>query len=193
MITEPGSPLDRLLTASLLVAPPVYLLADVLYAARGWSDPSAAVVHVLGAIAYAFVLLRVVTWTRGWFAVALLVVGVAGVAGNVAYGFDTVHVSLGHTALVDEAGAANLIKPLGLCFPITLLLCALPLRRAARPQAVLLGLAAPAWPVAHIANVAWLAVAVNVALVVALGTLPRTALVSPAASNRGRAVPAAAR
>lgn len=167
MNSVPGSPVDRLLTASLLVAPLVYLLADVLYALRGWDDPTAGVVHVLGAIAYALVLLRVLTWTDGAPAAALLVVGVIGVAGNVAYGFNTIHVSLGDTDLVDASGAATLIKPLGLFFPLMLLLAALIVRRTrGNGTAALLGLASLAWPVAHIADVGWLAVLVNVALVV---------------------------
>jgi hypothetical protein len=174
MRSLPGSPIDRLLTASLLVAPVIYLLADLLYAARGWDDPAAAVVHVLGAIGYTLVLLRVVTWGDGVLAAVLLAVGVAGAAGNVAYGFNTIHVSLGDTDLVDAAGAAVLIKPLGLCFPLTLLLAAVVLRRL-QPVWVIavLAVASVAWPVAHIANVAWLAIVVTAALVVACGQLAR--------------------
>src|SRR4051794_17944767 len=124
MKTEPGSAVDRLLTLSLIAAPVIYLIADSLYAARGWADPTAAVFHVLGAIAYTFLLLRVVTWSDGILAAVLLFIGAIGVAGNVAYGFNTIHVSLGDTDLVDATGAANLIKPLGLCFPLMLLLTA---------------------------------------------------------------------
>lgn len=171
MTVIPGSLVDRLLTASLVAAPLVYLLADVLYALRGWDDPTAGVVHVLGAIAYTLVLLRVVTWTQGAEAAALLVVGVIGCAGNVAYGFNTIHVSLGDTDLVDASGAAVLIKPLGLFFPLMLLLAAAVVRHVRGPgTAALLALAALAWPVAHIANIGWMAVLVNLALVVALGS-----------------------
>jgi hypothetical protein len=172
MNSVPGSPVDRLLTGSLVVAPLVYLLADVLYAVRGWDDPTAAVVHVLGAIAYTFVLLRVLTWTSGGFAAALLVVGALGTAGNVAYGFNTIHVSLGDTDLVDASGAATLIKPLGLCFPLLLLLAAVAVRRVGGTWvSAVLAVAAVAWPVAHIANVGWLAVLVNLALTAGFGTL----------------------
>ena len=164
--STPGSPVDRLLTASLLVAPLVYLLADTLYALRGWDDPAAAVVHVLGAVAYTLLLLRVLTWTGGVLAAVLLVVGALGVAGNVAYGFNTIHVSLGDTDLVDASGAAVLIKPLGLLFPLLLLLAAVVVRQVRGDgAAALVAFGALAWPVAHIANVGWLAVLVNVALV----------------------------
>lgn len=163
-----STPLDRVLTGSLLVAPAVYLLADLLYATRGWDDPTAAVVHVLGAVGYALVAIRLALLGEGVLAAVLLVVGVLGAAGNVAYGFNTIHVSLGGTDLVDAAGAATLIKPLGLFFPLTLLLGAMVLRGRAPGWAVaLLGVSAVAWPVVHIANMGWPAVAVNAALVAA--------------------------
>jgi hypothetical protein len=182
MKTEPGSAVDRLLTLSLIAAPVIYLIADSLYAARGWDDPTAAVFHVLGAIAYTFVLLRVVTWSDGILAAVLLFIGALGVAGNVAYGFNTIHVSLGDTDLVDATGAANLIKPLGLCFPLMLLLAAVVIRRTQKVWiSAVLAVAAIAWPVAHIANIAWLAVLVNAALVVVFGAL--TVVVPRAAAD----------
>jgi hypothetical protein len=166
MTTQSGTPVDRVLTASLIVGPVLYLIADSLYTARGWADPAAAIFHVLASIAYTFVMLWVVRHSTGYLAAVLLVVGAVGVAGSVAYGFNTIHVSLGDTDLVDASGAANLIKPLGLCFPLLLLLCAVALRRLAAPWVVAsIAVAAVAWPVAHIANIKWLAVAVNIALV----------------------------
>ncbi|WP_433303829.1 hypothetical protein ACQP2F_13130 [Actinoplanes sp. CA-030573] len=163
-----STPLERLLTASLVVAPAVYLVADLLYAGRGWDDPSAAVVHVLGAVGYTVVMVRLVTLGTGTLAAVLLTVGALGAAGNVAYGFNTIHVSLGDTDLVDASGAATLIKPLGLCFPLMLLLGAAVLRRIAPTWAVaLLAVSALSWPVAHIANIGWLAVLVNAGLVAA--------------------------
>jgi hypothetical protein len=172
--TTSGSLEQRLLSASLLVAPVIYLAADTTYAARGWDDPTAGVLHVLGAIAYAFVVLEVAVWLRRDSAlrIAVVAVGLVGMAGNVAYGFDTIHMSLGDTALVDQTGAANLIKPLGLFFPLGLaLIAAALLRLGARWQGVLVLVAAVAWPVAHIGNIAPLAVAVNVALVLGLASL----------------------
>jgi hypothetical protein len=176
MKTLPGSPIDRLLTASLIVSPLVLLIADVLYALRGWSDPTAAVVHVLGGIAYTFVLLRLTTWGNGALAATLLVVGAVGVAGAVAYGFNTIHVSLGDTDLVDASGAATLIKPVGLCFPAMLVLGAVAVRRVAPMWTiVVLAAAGIVFPVAHIANIAWLAVTDNVALVVVFTAMAVTA------------------
>ena len=93
-------------------------------------------------------------------------------SGAVAYGFDTIHMSLGEPSLVDQSGAANLIKPLGLFFPLALALVAIALIRLdARWQGWVVLLAALAWPVGHIANIAPLCVVVNVALVLGLGTL----------------------
>lgn len=178
MTTVPGSPIDRVLTLSLLVGPLGYLVADLLYALLGWADPAAGVLHVLFATVYGLVVLRVVTLTGdrpGW-SLAVLLAGVVGTVGNAAYGFDTLHVALGHPALVDGAGAANLIKPYGLVFPLALLLAGVALAlvgRASRAVGASLVVAALVWPVAHIANIGWLAVAVNVVLVGAFGVLWR--------------------
>jgi hypothetical protein len=168
------TPTDRVLNASLIVAPVVYLAADSTYAARGWDDATAGVLHVLGAIAYGFVVLQVAQRLApaSLLKAALLLTGLIGLAGNVAYGFDTIHMSLGDTQLVDQPGAANLIKPLGLFFPLSIALVAWALARLGhRWQGVLVLVVALAWPVAHIGNIAALAVAVNVALVIALGSL----------------------
>jgi hypothetical protein len=74
--------------------------------------------------------------------------------------------------LVDQSGAANLIKPLGLFFPISIALVAWALAQVGRRwQGAVVLVAALVWPVAHIGNIAALAVAVNVALVIGLGSL----------------------
>jgi hypothetical protein len=168
------TPLDRILTAALVVAPLLSLIADSTYATRGWDDATAGVVHVLGAIAYGFVVLRVAAWLppSSRLAAAVVVAGLIGMAGNVAYGFEAIHHSFGDVELVDRGGAATVIKPLGLCFPLALALMALALRQAQRRVAALLiVVAALGWPVAHIANIGPLAVAVNVLLVVGFGSL----------------------
>ncbi|GAB3591257.1 hypothetical protein GCM10027446_08580 [Angustibacter peucedani] len=175
--TADGTPTSALLTASLVVAPLLYLAADSTYAARGWDDATAGVLHVLGAIAYGFVVLRVAEWLprASRLRAAVVLTGLVGMAGNVAYGFDTIHLSLGDTALVDQPGAANLIKPLGLFFPLSFALVAWALARLGRRwQAALVLVAIVFWPVAHIGNIAAVAVPVNVVLVVAFGSLART-------------------
>jgi hypothetical protein len=163
------TPTDLLLTGSLVVAPLLYLLVDSMYAARGWDDGDAGGLHVIGALAYAFVLVRLASWSRGWLSAATLLCGVVGAAGNVAYGFNTIHVSLGAVDLVDTSGPGAIIKPLGLFWPLALLLGAVVLGRLGRRwSAVLVGVAALAWPLAHIGNIGWLAVTVNALLVVGL-------------------------
>jgi hypothetical protein len=170
----PTNPTERFLTASLLFAPLLYLAADATYAATSWDNATAGFLHVLGATAYGFVVWRIVTWLprESILGLSIVISGMIGLAGNVAYGFDTIHTSLGDTALVDQTGAANLIKPYGLFFPLSLALMAWGLTRLGhRWQAGLVLVAAVAWPVAHIGNIAWLAVAVNIALVVGFGSL----------------------
>lgn len=176
------TPTDLLLTVSLVVAPAVYLVADSLYAARGWTDADAGGVHVVGALLYGFVLLRLASWSRDWLAAGMLFAAMVGTAGNVAYGFNTIHVSLGGVDLVDTSGPGALIKPLGLFFPLALLLGSFVLRSVGdKASAALLAVASIAWPIAHIGNIAWLAVAVNVVLVAAL--VPLAWRKVPAAHN----------
>ncbi len=176
------TPTERLLQGSLLVAPLIYLAADATYAANGWEDPTAGVLHVLGAIAYGFVMLAVASQLprTSRLAALLILTGLIGMAGNVAYGFDTIHTSFGDVALVDRDGAANLIKPLGLFFPLSLVLAAVALRRLGHGwQAATVLVAGLAWPIAHIANIAELAVPVNIALFAAFGSLALSAGVAP--------------
>jgi hypothetical protein len=172
--TVAATPTARVLTASLVVAPLIYLAADSMYAARGWEDPTAGVLHVLGAIGYGFVVLAVAAWLQpdSRLTALLVVTALIGMAGNVAYGFETIHQSFGDVQLVDRDGAANLIKPLGLCFPLSLIAVSVALHRlGCRWQSVTVCTAALAWPVAHIGNIAEVAVPANVALTLAFGSL----------------------
>ena len=163
------TPTDLLLMSSLVIAPLLYLAADTVYAVRGWDDADAAGLHILGAVGYAFVLVRFAAWATGWLAAATLFTGIAGACGNVAYGFNTIQVSLGAVDLVDTDGVGALIKPLGLLCPISLILGAVVLGRIGRrTSALLVGTAGLAWPVAHIGNIGWLAVVVNLLLTVGI-------------------------
>ena len=172
--TDLSTPTDRLLTGALLVAPLIYLAADTTYAARGWDDATGGVLHVLGAIAYGFVVLRVASWLPrvSRLAAWILLTGLIGMVGNAAYGFEAIHMSLGDIQLVDQPGAANLIKPLGLFFPLSFALIAgAVLRLGHRWQGVLALVAILTWPVAHIGNLAVVAVMVDISLVIAYGSL----------------------
>ncbi len=169
-----GSPTDRTLTVSLFVAPLLYLAADTLYAVAGWDSAAAGVLHVLGAIAYGLVVLRIATWlpSDSGLAAALFITGVAGAVGNAAYGFEAIHQSFGDVALVDRGGAAVLIKPLGLLFPLSMLLVSWALQRLHhRLPAALVLVGAIGWPIAHIANIGAVAVAVNLLFVIAFGLI----------------------
>jgi hypothetical protein len=171
---EGATPTTKVLTGSLFVAPLIYLAAESTYAASGWDDATAGAIHVIGAIAYGFVILAVAARlpSSSRLAAILLVLALIGMAGNVAYGFDSIHTSFGDMKLVDRSGAANLIKPLGLAFPLSLALVAVALRGLGhRWQAATVLAAAVAWPVAHIGNIAEIAVPVSIALVAAFGSL----------------------
>jgi hypothetical protein len=180
LLTTPLAPTDRILTYSLAIAPLVYLLADSLYAANGWDNANAGGIHVVGAILYGFVALRIASWTAGGLQAGAVFVGVLGTAGNVAYGFNTIHVSLGAIDLVDTSGPGAIIKPLGLFFPLTLLIWAAVLNRTNRRlSALLVGIAGVLWPIAHIANIAALAVVTNALLVCGLVPLATTRTSGP--------------
>jgi hypothetical protein len=168
------TPTSKVLSGSLFAAPLIYLAAEAAYAASGWDDATAGAIHVIGAIAYGFVILAVASQlpSSSRLAAILIVAGLIGMAGNVAYGFEAIHTSFGDLKLVDRDGAANVIKPLGLAFPLSLLLVAVALRGLGyRWQAATILAAAIAWPVAHIANIAEVAVLVSIALVAAFGSL----------------------
>jgi hypothetical protein len=174
LLPPAATPTERVLTAALLFAPLIYLAADTTYAATSWHNPTAGVLHVIGATAYGLVVLRIAAWLPRESALAVLIVvtGLIGLAGNVAYGFDTIHMSLGDVALVHQPGAANLLKVYGLFFPLSLALMAWGVARLGRMwQGAVILIAAIAWPVAHIGNIAWLAVVTNAALVVGFGSL----------------------
>ena len=180
------TPTDRLLDSALLVAPLIYLAADTTYAVRGWDDATAGALHVVGATAYGFVVLRVASWLRrdSRLAAWILFVGLVGLVGNAAYGFEAIHMSLGDIELVDQPGTATIIKPLGLFFPLSIALIAWALTRLRhRWQGVVVLVSSLAWPVAHIGNLPAIAIPVNIALVIAFGSLIWTRPVTSASSR----------
>ena len=166
------TPVERTGRVALVAAPLLYLVVEILYTVRGWDDPTAGALHVLGATAYVFALLHIASWARGGLAALAVITAVVGGIGDAAYGFEAIHVSLGATALVDAPGAAAaIIKPIGLICPVAFLVAAAVLARVGhRASAVLVGMAALAWPVAHIADIGVLAIAVSVLL--SLGLVP---------------------
>lgn len=188
-LTRSGSPTDQMLTVSLIVAPLLYLATDTFYAVAGWDNATAGVLHVLGAIAYGLVVFRIATWlpSDSGLTAAFVITGLAGAVGNAAYGFEAIHQSFGDVALVDRGGAAVLIKPVGLLFPLSMLLVAWALQRLHRrlPAALVL-VGAVGWPIAHIANIGAVAVGVNLLFVVAFGLIAWEAPRHPTGAERGR-------
>jgi hypothetical protein len=169
---EPGTPAASLLDAALLLGPLAYLALDCTYAARGWWDAPTGALHVVVAAVYGLTALRLATMVRGRLQAVLLVVLVLGVVGNAGVGQDALSVGLGGPDLFQEDGPANVFKTMGFFFPLTFLLAAAGLRgRVPGWTAALLALGAVLFPVAHVANVSWLAIVDGVLLVVALGSV----------------------
>ena len=111
--TRLRTPTDKVLTTALLFAALMYLAADSTYAARGWDDATAGVLHVLAAIAYGFVILRIASWLppASRLSTAILVTGLIGLAGDVAYGFDTIHHPSATSSLSTEAAPPTSSNP----------------------------------------------------------------------------------
>lgn len=168
---ELDAPAQRLLDAALLLGPLAYFALDCSYSVRGWDDGPTGAMHVLAAALYGLAALRLVTLTRGRLQAVLLVVAVLGIVGNAGVGQNTVHIALGGNDLFDESGPANVFKAMGFFFPLTFLLSAVALRRRTpRWWPLLLALGAVLFPVAHVANISWLAIVDAVVMLAALGT-----------------------
>ncbi len=168
----PGTPTAALLNAALIFGPLAYLFLDITYASRGWWDAQTGAMHIVAAALYGLTALRLVTFARGWLQVSLLVVAVLGIVGNAGVGDNTLHVGLGGNDLFDAEGPANLFKTMGFFFPLTLLLTVVAVwRRVPVWVSALLALGAVVFPVAHVLNISWLAIADAVVVALALGYL----------------------
>jgi hypothetical protein len=161
----------RLLDAALLLAPLAYLALDCSYAVRGWDDGPTAAFHLLAAALYGLAALSLVALIRGRAQAILLVVAVLGLVGNAGVGENTLHVALGGNDLFDAGGPANVFKTMGFFFPLTFLLAAILLRRRSPWWwSPLLALGAVLFPIAHVANISWLAIVDALVMLAALGT-----------------------
>lgn len=160
----------RLLAASLVLGPLVYLALDCSYAVRGWDDGPTAAVHLIAAALYGLAALKLVTLSRGRGQALLLVIAVLGVIGNAGVGENTLHVALGGNDLFEASGPANLFKTMGFFFPLTFLVAAIVLRRRTPSWwAPLLIVGSVLFPIAHVANIGWLAIIDALIMLTALG------------------------
>jgi hypothetical protein len=168
---ELRNPTQWVLDAALLVAPLAYLAVDCCYAVRGWDDGPTAALHIIAAALYGLAALKLVSLTGGRIQALLLVVAVLGVIGNAGVGENTLHVALGGNDLFDEQGPANVFKTMGFFFPLTFLIAAWALRRRSPYWWTgLLAVGAVLFPIAHVANISWLAIVDAVILLVVLGS-----------------------
>lgn len=164
-------PTERLLSASLLLAPTAYLAVDCSYAVQGWDHGPTAAAHLLAAALYGLAALALVGLVRGRVQAVVLVIAVLGVIGNAGVAENSLHVAFGGKDLFDADGAANVFKMMGFFFPLTFLVVAFALRRrAAAWWPPLLVLGALLFPVAHVANISWLAIIDGIIMLAALGS-----------------------
>jgi hypothetical protein len=173
MIPNPRTPVDRLLTISLVLAPAVTLISSLLFAARGWDDGTAGAIQVVAGVLDMLLVMVLVTHLhdRPRLAAVALGLGALGAGGWVAYGINTIETSYGNVDLVDLTGAATIIKPLGLCWPAMLVLVGatfLRSRRVPLPCGLGIVLAGALLPVSRIGNIWQLAIVVDVLLLASL-------------------------
>jgi len=169
-----SAPAERLLSASLVLAPLAYLAVDSSYAARGWDDGPTAAMHIVAAALYGVAAIKLVSMTTGRTQAILLIVAILGSVGNAGVGQNTLHVALGGNDLFDEDGPAHVFKSLGFFFPLTFLIAAFALRpRTPSWWPALLIVGAALFPVAHVSNISWLAIVDAVLMLLALGALSR--------------------
>ena len=187
---DPDSPLGRLLDLALIAGPLCYLFLDTTYAVRGWWDGPTGALQVLASVVYGATALRLVTMTAGRTQAALAVIALLGIVGNAGVGENTIHVALGGKDLfMADSGPANLFKSLGFFFPLTFLVAAIALRRRVPVWTwATLAVGALLFPVAHVANLSWLAILDAVLMVVALGGvhLVRTDVSRPQRAHPGK-------
>jgi hypothetical protein len=166
-----AAPTERLLAASLLLAPVTYLAVDCSYAVQGWDHGPTAAAHLLAAAVYGLAALALVRLVRGWPQAVLLVVAVLGVIGNAGVAENSLHIALGGNDLFEADGPANVFKTMGFFFPLTFVVAAVALRRrAAAWWPPLLVVGALLFPVAHVGNISWLAIIDGLVMLAALGS-----------------------
>lgn len=189
---EVAGPAERLLDASLLLGPLAYLVVDCSYAVRGWSDGPTAAMHIVAAAIYGLTAVKLVSLTRGRTQALLLLVALPGIVGNAGVGENTLHIALGGNDLFDASGPANVFKTMGFFFPLTFLIAAFALRhRAPRWWPPLLALGGVLFPIAHVANISWLAVVDALVMLVALGICNQ--LIQPIRSASATTMPSGPR
>lgn len=166
-----AAPTERLLAASLLLAPIAYLAVDCSYAVQGWHHGPTAAAHLLAAVLYGLAAIKLVSLVRGWPQALLLVVAILGVVGNAGVADNTLHIALGGSDVFEADGPANVFKTMGFFFPLTFVIAAVALRRRAAawwPPLLIVG--ALLFPVAHVANISWLAIVDGLLMLAALGS-----------------------
>ncbi len=157
---HPGSPLD-LLTGAALVLAPLLLLGSSLT-----DDGTAGLLQVVAMalfIAVVVALVARIAEAAPRTAAVLLLIGCLGCTGGIGYGFNVIAISHGYD-LDLETGAAVILKITGLCFPLTFIglgLALLKTRRAPVAAAATVAVGALLFPVSRIGDIGPLMVVVD--------------------------------
>ncbi|MEO6604998.1 MAG: hypothetical protein ABIN55_05240 [Aeromicrobium sp.] len=182
MRTIPGSPIEMLTRAALVLAPVLLLASSIAYIAAGefGEESAGGLLQVLSMATFVLAVIALVTIIsevapRG--AGALLLLGCAGCAGGVSYGINAIVIANGGTDLNELTGAASIVKVIGPIFPLVFVAIGLTLWRkhlapAAGALAIVVG--AVLFPVSRIGGIAPIALAADALLLIGLTTVALT-------------------
>ncbi len=171
-----GSPIDKLLTAALVLAPALLLLSSIIGTVGGGigeSAPSALTMH-LAFVFFALVALKLTSLLadRPALAALLLLVAVLGVAGGIGYGVNAWGIDAGGVDLNEASTLGGVaIKAFGICFPISMIGFGVALATTHQvPTPVALGVALGGllFPMGRISGTTGLVFACDVVLLLAL-------------------------
>jgi hypothetical protein len=177
-----STPLERVSGTAALLAPVLLLVSTVAFSTLGGGigvGTVAGVAIVFAMIMFAIALVglaRQAEPVAPRATAAVTAFGLAGTAGGVGFGIDSIQAQLFGTPGLDEVSLAGVIalRVPGLLFPLSMIALAVLLAvtgRAPRGLAAALALAAVLFPVARIGGLVPVAIASDLLFIGAMGTL----------------------
>jgi hypothetical protein len=172
------NPVMRTTTVALVLAPIVMLVSTIAYVVgdQGLSAGAAAgTLQIWAFIAYAIALVGLVPaleQSAPRLAATGLVLALIGCVGGGAYGMDSIYAAVAGATIESSAATPFALRIPGLAFPLSIVLLGILLARtrvAAAPSTVLVVVGGVLFPIGRIADVAAVAVASDLALLVGFG------------------------
>ncbi len=175
----PGSSVDLLTRAALVLAPVLLLASSIAYVSAGefGEESVGGMLQVLSMAVFALALIALVAMVsevapRG--AAALLLFGCLGCAGGVSYGIAAIVIANGGPDMNELSGAASIVKVIGPIFPVVFIAIGLTLWRkqlAPISGALAIVVGAVLFPVSRIGGIAPIALTADALLLIGLTTV----------------------